>query len=434
MLDLVFETLTTPEGVAFDPEGNLYLSTLRPPAAQPGAPDTDPTIIKLDRNGAVVNQLSLTGATFASPRLDFLPELDSLVLFAPNGGLALLDPDTLDPIGAIDISRFAFDTSAIYDVATGEVSDFEGQIQPQLASFGDIDVRVVDEDTVQFFVTGYSEDDAIPFVTRLELEVGVGFTEAKVLLASSADSLSVEPQTTRLSRGIAVNDQGIVLTTLPITSDNDVATEFQPVEVQPVDVLVAFGADMNVNDGFSPDEVPVIFDGIDLYSQGLTTDAAGNFYVASNSVGSDAFGIHGEGALVGISANLGEIISVESLGYPASSFRDVAIDPLTGTSYVTVNTFSVGPQADDLLVTFSPEPLADELTASPVAALPGSAIEPVGDLLEGADAVAVAVDPVDPLTEPAVGVGMAETPDEVIDPLLPSPEVAVSAVSSLATV
>ena len=139
----------------------------------------------------------------------------------------------------------------------------------------------------------------------------------------------------------------------------------QPAAEQPVDVLVALGADMNINDGFSPEEVPVIFDGIDLYSQGLTTDAAGNFYVASNSVGSEAFGIHGEGAVVGISANLDQIIAVESLGYPASSFRDVAIDPLTGTPYATVNTFSVGTPDDDLLVAFPPEPVVPALAAEP---------------------------------------------------------------------
>ena len=426
MPDLIFDTLTSPEGVAFDPEGNLYLSTLRPPASLPGSPDTDPTIIKLDRNGAVVNQLSLTGATFASPRLDFLPELDSLVLFAPNGGLALLNPDTLDPIGAIDISRFAFDTSAIYDVATGEVSDFGGLIQPQLAAFGDIDVRVVDEDTVQFFVTGYAEGQTTPFVTRLELEVGVGFTEAKVILASSAETLPTASQSPRRSRGIAVNDQGIALTTLPIATPDPIATELQP-----LDVMVAFGADMNVNDGFSPEEVPVIFDGIDLHSQGLTTDAAGNFYIATNSVGTEAFGIHGEGALVGISANLDQIIAVESLGYPASSFRDVAIDPLTGTPYATVNTFSVGTPDDDILVAFAPEPVAPALPTAPAPDLPVSELASDNVATATVSQAAIDIAPVD--LESASG-GIAETPEAVADPLLPSPAVAVSAVSDLATV
>ncbi|MEM6437892.1 MAG: hypothetical protein AAF773_29155, partial [Cyanobacteria bacterium P01_D01_bin.115] len=108
-----------------------------------------------------------------------------------------------------------------------------------------------------------------------------------------------------------------------------------------------------------------------------------------------------------------------------------AIDPLTGTPYATVNTFSVGTPDDDLLVTFAPEPVDPALPAAPPTDLPGS--ELASDNVETATVSQAAID-IAPVDLESASSGIAETPEAVAEPLLPSPTVAVSAVSSLAAV
>ena len=346
MTSTIFNNLSTPTGIAFDPSGNLYLSSL----VKDSSPFSfeNPAITKISSSGQVLGQVfTSAGATAAEglitpTTLEFSPELGSLLSLGVDGSLLVIDPNTLTITGGFNLRNLTIDTSSIYDIASNSVSNFGGLIQTQFASYGDFDVRVAGDKT-QLFITGLSQAQAFPFVLRLEFQNGAGLTEAKVLFSSRADSLSSGRQTPRLTRGIAVNSQGVVITTLPVSTSSS-----------PIDVPVAFSADFNAQDGLSPGEGPLVFAGTDVYSQGLTTDNAGNFYITTNSVGSASLRVSGEGALVVISSDLNRVISTQSLGSVSSSFRDVAVNPVSNIPFVTVSTFSVFPVPEDLLVSFSP--------------------------------------------------------------------------------
>jgi hypothetical protein len=334
----IFKTLTSPQGVAFDSSGNLYVSGLVSFTSLPGIPPSEPAIIKFASDGTVVGQVR--AGLFSAPKLEFVPEIGALFALSEDGLFQSFNSNTLNSLGSFDLNDISTDTSAIYDIVTGQISNFGGAINTQLASFGDFDIRVAG-DITQVFIAGYSQAQAFPFVLRLEFQNNVGLTEAKVILASSADALSIGKQTPRLNRGIAVNAQGVVLTSLPL-----------PATSAPIDVPIAIGADFDAQDGLSQGEVPAILNQVDVYSQGITTDTAGNFYIATNSVGSGTLGVPGEGALIVLSADLTQFVFAQGIGVPLSSFRDVAINPTNKIPFVTADGFFPPPAQDDLLVAF----------------------------------------------------------------------------------
>lgn len=338
MVDTIFNSITSPQGVAFDSSGNLYISSLVSFASLPGIPPSEPAITKIAPDGTVLGQVR--AGILSAPKLEFVAEIGTLFSLNEDGTFGIFDPTTLGVLGSFDLNDIVADTNAIYDVATGQIGNFGGAINTQFASFGDFDVRVVG-DITQVFITGYSQAQAFPFVLRLEFQGNAGLTEAKVLLASNADALSAGTQTPRLNRGIAVNPQGVVLTSLPV-----------PTGTAPVDVPIAISADFDAQDGLVQGEGPAIFNQADVYSQGITTDSAGNFYVATNSVGSGTLGVPGEGALIVLSADLTQFVFAQGIGVSLSSFRDVAINPTTGVPFVAAEGFLPPPAQDDLLVSF----------------------------------------------------------------------------------
>ena len=355
MVNVIFNTLTSPEGIAFDSNGNLYLSSLISAGSLPGIPASQTAITKLGPDGTVLGQIPI--GNLVPPRLEYSPELNVLFSLDENGNLSLFNADTLGLINQINLTSIPTDTSAIFDVAINGINSFGGAIQTAFATFGDLDTRL-NGNILELYITGQSQAQAFPFVLKIDWQLGVGITDSQVILASSADALSSVPQSPRLSRGIAVNSQGVVVTTLP-----------QPTPVQPLDFPVAFTVNFDVRDGLSEGEVPVILRGADIYSQGLTADAAGNFYFATNSVGSGQLGVAGEGALAVLSSDLSQYTFVSGIGSISSSFRDVAVNPTNNIPSTIVNTFNTGVfgvPADDLLVSF-PEAIpiaavADNLT------------------------------------------------------------------------
>ena len=297
-----------------------------------------PAIVKINSSGNIVGQLPTN--SFANPKLEFVPESNLLISLEENGQLLFIDPTTLTVLNALDINEFSADASAVVDVSTGLLSDFSGLIQNSASTYGDFDVRV-NGGTIQLLISGLSQAQTLPFVLRLEIENGI-FTESKVLISSTADAQSVSPQTPRLGRGIAVNNQGTVLTTLPL-----------PGRLGPQDVKVTFNADIEVSDGIQGEEFLLFDNQVDIYSQGLTTDLTGNFYVTTNSVGSVELGVVGEGALVIVPSDVGNEVFAQGIGLINSSFRDVAINPATGVPFVIVDDLLSGISGGgDLLVAF----------------------------------------------------------------------------------
>lgn len=352
MANTIFDSLTAPNGAAFDSIGNLYLTTLTSGSnSLPGIPPSLPTIFKIDASGNVVSQL-LTGS-FANPKLEFVPELNLLVSIEENGQLLFIDPATLSITGEFNLNQIQLDASAVLDITTRQVSNFSGSIPSGASTYGDFDVRVTDN-SIQFFISGLSQAQVLPFVARLTVVNGT-LTESRVLFSSSADAQSLTPQTPRLNRGIAVNQQGTVLTTLPLAATQG-----------PLDFTVAFNADIEVADGVGGNEFLIVNNQVDIYSQGLTTDATGNFYITTNSVGSGVLGVAGEGALIVVPPDLSRFTFAQGIGLPGSSFSDVAIDPTTGVPFVTVDASGLFPSisgGDDGLIAF-PEASGQQLASN----------------------------------------------------------------------
>ena len=73
----------------------------------------------------------------------------------------------------------------------------------------------------------------------------------------------------------------------------------------------------------------------DFASFGMTTDAAGNFYVATGVVGSSACGFQGSGPLVFLDRTLTQLFCV-GLGAPIVPSTDVAVSPVDNLTYMTI--------------------------------------------------------------------------------------------------
>jgi hypothetical protein len=180
---------------------------------------------------------------------------------------------------------------------------------------------------------------------QIDSDPMTGTIAAHMLLTSSVTSLRSGNQT----RGVAVNGYGLGITTLPI----DETTE----------VVVAFSVSMaRAMTDVLPQPV-ILFGGLDVTSNGMASDQAGHFYVASGDRGSSACEPNRSGALMVIpvdvnglplglvpSANaapatpapLGvltprECFRIASTLDDIMSSRDVAVSPVDQSVFLTVN-------------------------------------------------------------------------------------------------
>lgn len=347
-----FLGLYNPVGVAADAAGNLFVS-------------------HDDVTATLVSKFAPGGQHLGSVRIGGFVDVGALgalattangtlLLLLNDGRLVAIDPNTLAPAFLFDLRTLPAQTSAIYDVVSGIVSGFGGVILPQFSTFGDLAILQRGTQT-DLLVTALSQAQAFAYVLRVRLQ-GNTIVDARVLMSSNAETVTDRDlrQSPRLTRGIAVNRQGTVLTTLPYAIVRQDGTTTTPT---PFDVAVAFPVDFDPADGVQAGETPVFAlpNTLDLYSQGMTTDAAGNFYVVTNASGSAALGVAGEGILAVLPATLGQVASVASLGQPLTNFRDVAAGPRGDRVFVSVDLFSVGP-AQDVVVT---APLASGVATEP---------------------------------------------------------------------
>ena len=346
--DLVYSDLVAPNGITFDNDGNVYLAVGQSiPNFIPSIPAAQTFILKIDPTGKFLGGLPL--GSISNPRLEFVPESNALISLDENGQFMVIDPTNLSLAGVLNLNLIPLDTSAVLDIATGQVDNFSDFIPNGLSTYGDFDVRVTDN-AIEVFISGISSagdfdvkathesiqvsrstqvqdktqrDRIFPFVSRLTFANGE-LPEFKGLLSSTADVLSLESQYPRLGRGIAVNSEGTVLTTLPLP-DRGL-----------MDFPVAFNADIEFADGISGNEFVFVNTQVDIYSQGLTTDAFGNFYITTNSTGSTRLGVEEEGSLIVASPDLSTFFFARRVGNGATA-RDVAINPTTDVPFVTVN-------------------------------------------------------------------------------------------------
>jgi hypothetical protein len=264
-------------------------------------------------------------------QLDTDPMSGRIYLLSPNGDILIIGPDTLQEIAErIQIRGLDVDTSAVFDVNAESFNSFE--LTPETL-FGDIAVFHAQAENVseqlKLFLTGLS--DGFPFVLQLQLDPTTGdVLSSRVILTSTA----IAPDSLSLPRGIAVNRQGSVLTTLPVSTADAV--------IDCPDAVVTFTHNFSDTEVDLPQVLPA---SSGIPSWGMTTDANDNFYLVTGGVGNMACLRSGVGALVFVPFPFAPFtFSITPITvFPASIShpQDTAVSRLSDRSvYVTISNFN----------------------------------------------------------------------------------------------
>lgn len=317
----VFAERPGPEGIEVDSAENVYLQwdNVSSLALTSFRPDS-----------SVRAEVPVGGFTsiFLKGRLARIPGTDNM-LWLGNGGLMLAFGPDLQVQQFLDLTPLSFQTQErAFDITTGQFRQF----QTGNASWGDVAVFRVSSERLFIYATATTgASGGFPFVVRIDLDTAQNTVAASVVAWSSGTTAG----DVNVARGIAVNAQGWVLTGFPFLIPNGGFA----------DTLVAFGV------GFpeAADAAPPVFilgdnntqSGIqDAASFGMTSDALGNFYVATGVVGSSLCGTGGSSALLLIPQN--PTLAVRDgrcFPLPAIIARstDVAVSPTRLIPYMTVN-------------------------------------------------------------------------------------------------
>jgi uncharacterized protein (TIGR03437 family) len=309
-----FAQALRPVGVVADAQGNVWISSDN--ANNPLDSSTSGTLIsKWSAQGQQLGAIRVGG--FASinaiGRLARDPESGVIWGLFPDGTVFHVTADgRYSP--SFNVRSAPLDLSRIFDLQSGTLNSLGGLIQPQTASYGDIALLRRGR-SLDVFITGYSA--GFPFVVRIRYpEQG---NPSGAVVAATRATLGMSFQS---ARGIAVNRQGTVVTTMPVQLTNE-RTIYER--------LVAFSADFPEGRGNAPS---VVFTS-GVGSQGMDVDPAGNFLIATGSAGNLACGPGGSGAILVVRADLRD---ASCLLFPAvlADSRDVAVSPRGDVAYVSV--------------------------------------------------------------------------------------------------
>jgi hypothetical protein len=194
----LFTQLGIPNGIATDAAGNVYVQN------DSGVQNQ---ITKFTPNGVPVGNLPIGGFLDAglTGHLVFDSNSGLLLDLLRSGLLLAINPSTLQVIGGIDLRRVARDARAVYDVALGGVRDYSGDIVPGNITYGDLAV-LRRGNQYDFYMTGTS------IITAFVMHLRLGTVGPQVLLAARLTTAGTVNQ----PRGVAVNANGTVITTLPV--------------------------------------------------------------------------------------------------------------------------------------------------------------------------------------------------------------------------
>ncbi|MEL7535231.1 MAG: CARDB domain-containing protein, partial [Bacteroidota bacterium] len=303
-----------PVGVETDNGGNILVS-------HDGTFNV--AISRYASNGAQLNFVPYGGFTTFDyfPSMARIPSTGFIIGLAPNGDVLSIDPNNPNPAFLFNCKQIGIDATNIYDLNVGSFGNLGGIIQPAFATYGDIAVYETSSN-LYLFVSGVSVSH--PFVARIQISKSSGnIVGAKVM----ASSLATTSPNNALPRGVAVNNNGLVLTTLSSPT------------IQAFDQAVGFDYDFDNNSPAS-DLPQVKIGGVDITSRGMCTGPNGDFYISTGPIGSTLGGLGGSGVLVRINANQTQATGVASLGGAFVNSADVAITPNGNTLYMTIKNTS----------------------------------------------------------------------------------------------
>ncbi|MFP5288765.1 MAG: S-layer homology domain-containing protein, partial [Thermoanaerobaculia bacterium] len=228
--------------------------------------------------GALLGQVPFGGPSSVGALTSLATDPGSgyiLGLGAP-GLVWVIDPANLSVSPFFDIKSLSTDVSSIYDVASQTTGAQAGLILPGAAqtSYGDI---AISRRNGQFnlYVSGLSV--AFPFILRIPLVLNAsGFMvpgTPDVILTSLASAAPTD----NVARGVAINQNGWVVTTLPINVGTAGTADF----------LYTFHEDRAPDKGgtFGVDH-KWVFPSNAISSRGMDVDRLGKFYVATGNIGS----------------------------------------------------------------------------------------------------------------------------------------------------
>jgi hypothetical protein len=344
--------IARPDGITVDAQGRVLVHSENLNKTE---------AIQFNANGDLLTQVIFGDGVFdktrfIGSRFTYDPLLNYIIMLTPEGELFLINPDGLQVLpNVILIPPATINTSNVYDINTGQTVSV-GFALDTVLRYGDLALFHPGPSPAQLTLmfTGTAEplsEPPFPFVMEFDIDLLTSTIAAQIVLTSSAVSFISEHRT----RGVAVNRYGIGLTTLPIFDS------FNPDETKEVavtfPVYTALGAT-----GLLPQPV-VLFDELDVTSNGMASDRAGHFYAASGDQGSSACEPHRSGALIVMPVDdnglpLGLVPSANAvpaaptpLGvlnqlacFPVAttpddivSSRDVAVSPVDQSVFLTVN-------------------------------------------------------------------------------------------------
>jgi hypothetical protein len=344
--------IALPDGITIDAQGRVlaHSETLSRTEA-----------LQFDTHGTFLDQVVFGDGVFEKThfigsRFSYDPFLNLVIMLTPAGDLFQIHPDGLQiaqPV--ISILPEAVSANHVYDINTGQIVSLELTLDTVLR-YGDLALfrPGILPEQLTLLVTGTVErlpEPPVPFVMDMTLDPLSGIIAAQLVLTSSAASFAVESRT----RGVAANAHGIGLTTLPISNP------VNPGETR--EVAVAFSVYTAPETAALLPWPVILFNGLDVTSDGMASDQAGHFYAASGDRGSSACEPHRSGALmvVPVDANglpLGTAPSANAMPaapaplgildplacFPIAttmddivSSRDVAVSPVDQSIVLTVN-------------------------------------------------------------------------------------------------
>ncbi|MBI3464287.1 MAG: hypothetical protein HY000_14705 [Planctomycetes bacterium] len=348
---LVCNQLPFVQGVTTDPDGNVFLSYLDVPntvgdtlvrafggmgSIAQGEP-LGPAV--KTRDGTVLD--ANAGTLVRVPQGEELPLVQEgdLLNLLQSGQLVAVRPSTGGVQQGLDLRlmNLVVDRSNVYDVAGQRFVDMSGSVNLASSTYNDIAIFNGDGFT-DLFISGVSQAQTFPFIIRLRYEADQ-LQDARVVATTIVGGASPP------APGVAVNEQGVVLTTFP----------GQDVDPPNLTLPVAFDVNFPEGDGrlpFHPDFGP---NNTTLTGQagahGIVADAYGNFVIATDLVTNSLTPVSG---MFFVTNDLNNLVFLPfNFSDPLMVERDVAVSPDNRWIYLTTNDIPIVPDPNGSRIVYS---------------------------------------------------------------------------------
>jgi hypothetical protein len=316
---VIFAQATNPTGIAVDNTGSVFVQSASFPEFGGG-------LLKFGANGELMAQNSqLTGNFRLAPD----PVRNIIWAQEMNGVLYSVDPDTLLAQPVIDLRAWIMGNSLqsqAFNILTG-MPDTLVMVNPV---FGDIATSQSGPDQLDVLVTGLTDTSGgMPFVLRLSFNNGT-LQNPQIVVTSLPSAVVLPPPLDTFPAGLAINNNGTVLTPLPTELDPNSDTQVTPL------FLSIFGAAFPTTaDASTPNFIPA-FGNSQVFATGMTASKDNGFFATTIANG---FGCGAGPAVLHFPSTLDSahcIMDLSSLGLANTEPADIAIDPNNQFIYVTM--------------------------------------------------------------------------------------------------